>query len=216
MKEMADELEKGRNLKDILKEYFSNHKRIIFEGDGYSSSWEKEAEKRGLPNRKNAVDAIEVLKNKEITSKLIELGVYSEVEINSRYDILLESYTKTIQVEALTALKMAKNEIFPSCINYLNIVASTLNNVKELNDFLKKEVRELSALISLMQDKIENLENEVNKAKYIKDIKEKAVCFRDNVLTSMNELRKIVDSLETKVDSKIWPIPTYIDLLFGI
>ena len=67
-----------------------------------------------------------------------------------------------------------------------------------------------------MQDKIENLENEVNKAKYIKDIKEKAVCFRDNVLTSMNELRKIVDSLETKVDSKIWPIPTYIDLLFGI
>ena len=216
MKEMANELEKGIELKDILKDYFSNHKRIIFEGDGYSSSWEKEAEKRGLPNKKNAVDAIEVLKNKEITSKLIELGVYSEVEINSRYDILLESYTKTIQVEALTALKMAKNEIFPSCINYLNTVASTLNNVKEFNDFLKKEVRELSALISLMQDKIENLENEVNKAKYIKDIKEKAVYFRDNVLTSMNELRKIVDSLETKVDSKIWPIPTYIDLLFGI
>ena len=216
MKEMSQKLESGIPLKDILKEYFANHKRIIFEGDGYSLSWQEEAKRRGLPNRTNTVDSIEVLKNKDIINKLIDIGVYSKIELNSRYDILLENYIKTIQVEALTALRMTKNEIYPACINYLNTVATTCNNVKFHNEFLIEEVKELSGLIAIMHERINKLETEVEKAQSVLDLKEKALSYRDNVLTSMNSLRKVVDVLELKVDSKVWPLPTYIDLLFGI
>ena len=158
----------------------------------------------------------EYFKNKDIINKLIDIGVYSEIELNSRYDILLENYIKTIQVEALTALRMTKNEIYPACINYLNTVATTCNNVKFHNEFLIEEVKELSGLIAIMHERINKLETEVEKAQSILDLKEKALSFRDNVLTSMNSLRKVVDVLELKVDSKVWPLPTYIDLLFGI
>ena len=114
MRNMAKEIKKGKNIKDIIREYFINHKKIIFEGDGYSKEWEEEAKRRGLPNRKNAVEAIQSLKDKKLTKMLIDLGIYSKVEIESRYEILLEGYCKTIQVESLTALKMAKNEIYPA------------------------------------------------------------------------------------------------------
>ena len=216
MNEMSNELLKGRPLKDILKEYFISHKRIIFEGDGYSSRWEEEAKRRGLNNITNTVDATEVLKNEKIRNKLIEIGVFSEIELNSRYDILLDGYTKTLQVEALTSLKMVKNEIYPACIKYLNTVATTFNNVGKYNNFLEKEVIELSNLLSLVQERVSTLEKEVEQAKIIINNKEKAIYYRDNVLTSMTKLREVVDKLETMVDSSCWPIPTYIDLLFGI
>ena len=141
---------------------------------------------------------------------------FSEIELNSRYDILLDGYTKTLQVEALTSLKMVKNEIYPACIKYLNTVATTFNNVGKYNNFLEKEVIELSNLLSLVQERVSTLEKEVEQAKTIINNKEKAIYYRDNVLTSMTKLREVVDKLETIVDSSCWPIPTYIDLLFGI
>lgn len=220
MKNMIDEIKKGKSPKEVIKDFLTNHKRIIFEGDGYSSKWEKEAKNRGLSNKKNTVDAIKTLKDKKIIKMLIDLGIHSEVEVQSRYEILLENYCKTIQVEALTALKMVKNEIYPACIKYLNTIALSAKNVKDNNinnDFLVKEVNTFTKLLETMKNNIVTLELNIYKAKNIKNNSYKAASsWRDDVLTAMNELRKTVDIVETIVDISIWPIPTYIDLLFGI
>ena len=217
---MADEIEKGRKPLEIIKEFLSNHKRIIFGGDGYSAEWEKEAKERGLSNKKDTVDAIECLKDKKLTEMLVDLGIYSNVEINSRYEILLENYRKIIQVEALTALKMAKTQIYPATIAYLNVISNTAYSLKNNNienSYLIDDVTELSNLVSNMKNKIENLNQAILKAQNTKsNARDIAKVWRDDVLTAMNDLRKIVDLVETKVDSKYWPIPTYVDLLFGI
>lgn len=220
MKLMSEEISKGKKPLEVIKEYLKEHKRIIFEGDGYSSSWEIEAEKRGLSNKKNSIDAIEVLKDKSLTDMLIELDVFTQVEIDSRHEVLLETYCKTMQVEASTSLKMAKNEIYPAIITHLNNLTNTCINLKELeldNNYLVQEIKELSKLTNQMQTQMNNLENTIISIKKtsLSNI-EKAIKYRDEVVTSMDKLRVIVDTIETKVDKNIWPIPTYMDLLFSI
>ena len=220
MRKMADEILAGKTPISVIKEFLNGHKRIIFGGDGYSLAWEEEAFKRGLPNRKNTVEAIECLKNKDLTDMLVELGVYSQVELDSRYEILLEGYSKVIQVEALTALKMARNEIYPACCSYLNSIANTSLSLKNNgidNEFILEDVLEFSSLLASMKKKIMTLENMIFKAqKSYNDCLLTARVWRDKVVKAMDDLRKIVDMAETKVDKKCWPIPTYMDLLFGI
>ncbi len=221
MKEMADEIEKGREVIDVIKSFLQNHKRVIFEGNGYSQAWEKEVAHRKLSNIKNTVDAIACLKNPNLVNMLIDLGVYSKAEIESRYEVLLESYCKTVQVEAKTSLKMAKNEIYPACIKYLNVLTQTLVNLrvngKHASHFLDVEVKEISNLLNKMKNGMDNLESKIAKAQKAKDnVLNAAKVFRDEVLVAMDELRQIVDTLETKVDEEYWPMPNYIDLLYGI
>jgi len=220
MKEMADLIENGNEPLDVIKMFLTEHKRVIFEGDGYSNAWEQEVKRRGLSNRKNTVDAIGALKEEKLIEMLISLGIFTKVEIESRYEILLETYCKTIHVEALTALKMAKNEIFPACVEYLNKVSDTsisLKNNNINNNFILDEVNELSNLISLMKENIKCLENAIANANGVKNnTYQEAIVWRDEVLVAMKDLRKVVDILETKVDVKYWPMPTYVDLLFGI
>ena len=220
MKEMADLIEEGKKPIDVIKEFFENHKRIIFDGDGYSTEWEKEVQKRGLSNIKNTVDAIQCLKDDKLVDMLIDLGVYSKSEIESRYEVLLEAYCKTIQVEALTALKMAKNEIFPAVLKYLNSICETSSNLNSNginNVYLLKEIRDLSELIKSMKELSDKLEEKINKAKSVKDdFYEASKIWRDEVLLLMNKLRKVVDTLEIKVDRECWPMPNYVDLLYGI
>ena len=220
MKEMADLIESGKEPLEVIKHFLLNHNRVIFEGDGYSNEWELEVKKRGLSNLKNTVDAIQCLKNEKLVKALIDLGVFSKVEIESRYEVLLESYCKTIQVEALTAVKMAKTQIFPACINYVNKVSQAAINIKAVgavNSVLNNEVIELSALLDEMKTNIELLEKAIVQAKNIKDnVYEAAKVWRDEVIIAMNNLRKVADTFETKVDSKDWPMPTYIDLLYGV
>ena len=220
MREMADLIENGNKPLDVIKMFLTEHKRVIFEGDGYSNAWEQEVKRRGLSNRKNTVDAIGALKEEKLIEMLISLGIFTKVEIESRYEILLETYCKTIHVEALTALKMAKNEIFPACVEYLNKVSDTsisLKNNNINNNFILDEVNELSNLISLMKENIKCLENAIANANGVKNnTYQEAIVWRDEVLVAMKDLRKVVDILETKVDVKYWPMPTYVDLLFGI
>ncbi len=220
MKAMADEIESGKTPMEVIREFLAEHKRILFSGDGYSQAWKEEAERRGLPNRKNTVEAIQCLKDEKMTKGLIELGVYSDIELRSRYEILLESYSKTIQVEARTALKMAKNEIYPAALSYLKDISGTALQIGQLaldNDYLVDDVKELSGLLSAMKSGMNHLEKMITKAKDCKgDANETAIIWRDDVLTAMTDLRKTVDTIETKVDEKYWPIPTYVDLLFGI
>ena len=220
MKKMIEKLSSGLSLNDCIKEFFNNHKRVIFEGNGYSKEWEDEVSKRGLSNLKNTVDAIKVLKNKKLTTSLVELGVFTNLEVDSRYEILLDSYSKTIQVEASTALYMAKSQIFPACISYYDKIINTTKTALDLKlpcNFIMKDVSTLGQLLGDMKDAMDVLENNIKEAQSIKnDCLLAATTWKDKVVKAMNDLRVIVDTLETKVDEKTWPMPTYIDLLFGI
>lgn len=219
MKQMKTELDSGKNIKTVIKEYIKNHQRVIFEGDGYSKKWEEEVKRRGLSNKKNTVDAIECLKNQQLTKMLIEENVFSQDEINSRYEILLDSYINTIRVESKTALKMAENEIYPACLKYLNDISITSINLKENgfnNNFIKEDIAEIANLLTKTKQLINELKDAVKKAENTNNNRFETAClWRDNVLSLMNQLRTFVDELETKVDSKYWPMPTYIDLLFS-
>lgn len=220
MEQMAKAIEGGKTPIEVIKEFLSEHKRIIFNGDGYSAEWEEEAARRGLANNKNTVDAMKCLKDEKNIEMLDRLGVYSRVELASRYEILLDNYNKTIQVEALTALKMARNEIYPAALGYLKDITKTALKVKETgvdNEFIVEDVKELSGLLTKMKVEMNALEAEIDKVHACEgDVMDQAVLWRDGVFAAMNTLRVTVDTIETKVDAKYWPMPTYVDLLFGI
>lgn len=219
MQEMTKLINSGKEPLDVIRDFLKDHRRIIFNGDGYSKEWQEEAARRGLPNRKNTVEAIKVLKEKRYKDMLSSLGIYSEIELDSRYEILLEGYCKTIKVEALTALKMAKNEIYPASLRYLKDISQTANEVKQTGldcTYLLNDVKVLNELLNEMNSQMLELEIMINNATAIKDLLQKAEAYRDEVLTVMNQLRKIADEVELIVDSSYWPMPTYMDLLFGI
>ncbi len=220
MIEMADLIEGGMTPREVIKKFLSEHQRIIFNGDGYAPEWEVEAEKRGLHNNKNTVDAMDCLKEEKNIEMLDRLGVYSRVELASRYEILLDNYNKTIQVEALTASKMARNEIYPAAVKYLKDITKTALDVKETgvdNAFLVDDVKELSELCASMKTKMNTLDAQIEKAMSCDgEIHEVSVLWRDGVFAAMNDLRETADTIETKVDEAYWPMPNYVDLLFGI
>ncbi|HAN59190.1 MAG TPA: glutamine synthetase type III [Erysipelotrichaceae bacterium] len=218
--QISDAIDAGEKPMDIIKRFLSEHKRIIFNGDGYSKEWEEEAARRGLPNNKNTVDAADCLldeKNVELYSKH---GVYTKVELDSRYEIMLENYSNTLQVEGLTALKMAKNEIYPAVVKYIGKVAKDAKDLAELgvdNSFLKANLEELTTLAAKMNAQMATLEEKINTVRSADlDVRETAVFWRDEVLTAMADLRATADKLETLVDEKDWPMPNYVDLMFGI
>ena len=220
MNEMSDAIESGKTLMDVVKEFIKDHQRIIFNGDGYSHEWEEEAARRGLPNNKNTVDALTCLKEEKNIDMLSSLDVYTKVELASRYEILLDNYIKTIQVEALTALKMAKTQIYPAVVKYLGSLAENIKTTTKVGitaDFIKEDAKELSSLISTMKAQMDTLEANITACQTSdKEIGELAASWRDDVFNQMQVLRETVDTIETLVDSSYWPIPTYVDLLFGI
>ncbi len=220
MEEMSDLLEAGKSFDEVIKQFISDHKRIIFNGDGYSAQWEEEAARRGLANNKNTVDALKCLKEEKNLEMLDRLGVYSKVELASRYEILLENYIKTIQVEGLTALKMAKTQIYPAACEYLSKVSSEVVAAKNAGldvEFLADDANMLAKLVKQMNEQMNQLDTNINKAQKADcDIFEQAVIWRDDVFGTMQTLREVVDQIETCVDAKYWPMPTYVELLFGI
>ena len=220
MNEMSDLINSGKTPMEVIKMFFKDHLRIIFNGNGYSKEWEEEAAKRGLPNNKNTVDALACLKDPKNIKMLKDLGVYSEVELAARYEILLEGYSKTLRVEALTALRMAKTQIYPAAIGYLKEINKTLLELNQTGvqdvAYLKEDVNDLSKLVSQMKSLMIQLEENVKHADDITDVLDKAISYRDDVLTVMNDLRKVADTIELKMPEEKWPMPTYMDLLFGI
>ena len=219
MKEMADLIESGKKPLSVIRSFLKEHKRIIFNGDGYSTSWRDEALKRGLPSINNSVDAFLAYKNEKVVNLFKEVNVHNDVEINSRYEILLETYCKSIHVEALTALKMAKTEIYPATINYLNKLANASSALKANdidNSYLLDDVKEFSNIVNKIKSNIIILEENVNKAINTKDNQTQANIYKNDVIKAMNDLREVVDEAESKVDKKDWPMPTYVDLLYEI
>ena len=220
MTQMADAIEGGKSFEEVVKEFISKHKRIIFNGDGYSAEWEEEAKRRGLPNHKNTVDALKCLKDPKYIDMLDRQGVYTKVEIASRYEILLDNYIKTIQVEALTAVKMVKTQIYPAACDYLAKVSSEVVAAKEAGipaAFLTEDATKLATLLQEAKDKLKTLESNIAKAQASEEeIFEVATMWRDDVFGIMQSLRETIDTIEELVDDSYWPIPTYVDLLFGI
>ena len=219
MLEMAELIEKGNKPIDVIKKFLTEHKRIIFNGDGYSTEWEEEASKRGLFNIKNTVDAIQCLKEKKNIELLTKLGIFTDIEIESRYEISLESYCKKMLVEAATAVKMVNNQIYPAAVNYLNKIANTALHLKQIevdDECVINHAKALSKLICDMKCTLTTLQGNIDIAKLFKDFDSKANYINEFIVLGMKDLRKIVDVIETKVDSKDWPIPTYVDLLFSL
>ncbi len=204
-------------LDTLIKKTFSENMNIIFNGDGYSADWPVEAEKRGLLNLKSTPEAIPCYvlpKNIEVFEKH---GVYTETELHSRVEILLEEYCKVINIEALTMIDMAKKDILPAVSTYVKELAKTAKLAKECGaeaSFETELVKKLSSLSSDMYAKLGALE-EINLAAHdITDMQELSTYYHDKVFTAMQELRCVADQIETLVGEKYWPYPTYGALLF--
>ncbi len=222
--EFADRLETAENFEEevntIIKEVMNTHRRIIFNGDGYSNDWEIEAEKRGLLNLKSTVDALPLLKS-EINIKMFEKhGVFSRTEINSRVDIILENYTKIIHIEALTLIEMMNREVVPTISAFTDKLCTTLLNKNKIGGINSDVERELISRLAAAEKEIFVLTNELKMAvassEKTPDVMEKARLYHDNILRLMEDIRKYSDSAECVVPADIWPYPSYGELLFNI
>ncbi len=224
--EFATKLEGAKNFEnavlDLIKKTVNKYKdQIIFNGNNYSNEWVLEAEKRGLYNLKTTPDALAYYASKENIELFSKYGVLTEIEVNSRCEIMYESYSKVLNIEALTMLDMAKKSILPSCLKFAKELAEGIVAKKALgSDFstLAEEslLKSVSKLCDSLHKKIDILSKTVSKAKNITDAPKLANYYKDTVIPAMNDLRKVADELETIVGEDYWPFPTYEKLLFGV
>ncbi len=204
---------------EILKETVKSHGRIIFNGNNYSEEWVKEAEKRGLLNIKNTVDAHKCMVTEKAEDLFSKYGVLSKEELHSRFEIYIEQYAKQIAIEAKTAIKMVKRQYLPAVVKYINLLSDTILKAKQNNlsatsisDILNKVLTSFDSA----NTKVAELEKELNAAINISETIERAEHFRDKVFTKIADLRKDIDTLETLIPSDIWPTPTYSDMLYKL
>lgn len=224
LSEFADELEKADDFKEALKKLLvktiREHKRVIFNGNGYSDEWIEEAAKRGLPNLVSTVDALPHYIDDKYVSMFEKFKVYTRAEIASRMDILLENYSKVINIEALTMLDMAKKSILPVAIEYTKEMCDTVASMKAAGVDASLEVsmaNKLSALTVSLSNAIETLDSKRIASKdYEDDVLKTARYYRDEIFAAMQSLRAVADELEMCVPEKYWPFPTYTDLLFTV
>jgi len=211
--------DKKSAIHDVITDNFTAHQRVIFSGDGYSEGWRKEAARRGLPCLESMVDAIDTL-NDEKTARLFEkFSIFTKAELESRAEILYETYVKTINIEANTMIDIVSRQIIPAVSGYSGRLADTVNNMLQagvkpmvqmglLND-VNTQLTEVDEALVKLKFLLENVSE-------IGDIKEKAYYFKDNIIPAMAKLRKPVDNLETIVDKRTWPLPSYADLMFEV
>ena len=225
LRQFADELETATDfetaLHDLIKRVVSKHKRIIFNGNGYDDAWTKEAEQRGLLNLKTTPDALPHFIAKKNVELFTSHKVYTEKEMYSRYEILLESYCKLISIEARTMVDMAKQEILPAVSEYSKLLADTALSktavCKNLDCAYEKEtLAEISKLQAQAFVSVKALEKALADSKLIDNVTELSKHCKNNVLSAMRSLREAVDGLESIVSVDYWPFPTYGDLLFGV
>ena len=221
--EAADRLEKAENfdieVHDLIKEYLTEHQRIVFNGDGYAKAWVEEAERRGLPNITCTIDAAASLTTDKAVKLFEKFGIYSKTELESRKEITYETYSKTTNIEALTMIDMAKKLYIPAVIEYTKTLADTVKVVKEVGEEATVQaqvLKNVTAELGKASKALSELEAATAKASAIKNAKDQAYAFKDEVKVSMDELRKAVDTLETLVDKKVWPVPSYADLIFEV
>ena len=224
LKQFADELEGAedftKTLNEIIRRTIKEHKRIIFNGDGYADAWQEEAAKRGLLNYKTAVEAIPHFVDEKNVKLFTSHNVFTEKEMISRTDILLEIYSKTINIEALTLIDMVKKDILPAISAYTGELASTLAAKLAVCEDVdvsmeRAEIKELSgyqgrlyALVTELDAQLENVPGT--------GAENTAVYYRDTVVAQMQSMREVIDAAEQKVSGEYWPVPTYLDIIFRV
>lgn len=223
LKQFADELEKADDfdsaLHEMIKRTIKDHKRIIFNGNGYDDAWLAEAEKRGLANLKTTPDAMPKLLDKKNVDMLTAHKVFSEVEMKSRTEIMLENYVKTVNIEALTMLDMSRKMIMPSVDEYIADLSETAckkNHIGVSYLYEKKLIEKLSALLEKIDAATDELEVAVAEYKKIEDVMESSEFIRDEIIPKMEALRAPADEAESLTAEKYWKYPTYGKLLFGV
>ncbi|MDR0330189.1 MAG: glutamine synthetase III [Chitinispirillales bacterium] len=226
LREFADSLEKSKDFKrdmaELVKKTFREHKRIVFNGNNYAEDWAVEAKKRGLSNLRTTVDALPAFVSKKSIDLFTKHHVLTETEIHSRYEIMLESYSKTVSIEALTMIDLVKGSVVPASVDYQNDLAKLLSRKKAagggydsgLEEHLLKKIAGLS---SDLLKKLSALEDAVAKSKDAGgDVLAHATFVRDKVFGSMADLRQVADELESLIAKKHWPLPTYAEMLFSV
>jgi glutamine synthetase len=223
--EIADKMESVSKenfkdaLKDLLAEIVRDHKRVIFNGDGYSDEWVVEAEKRGLPNFRTTVDCVPHYLEEKNVNLFEKFGIFTKAEVEARVEILMESYAKTINIEALTMIDMAKKKYIPVCLSYSKELADAIAVKKSIGVCAAVETEIVEKVSKLTKDAYEataKLEEVTAVAAANTDMSKMAVAYKDTVLPVMDELRKAVDSLEVIVPSSLWPVPAYSDMIFNV
>ena len=225
LKGYADELEKADDFTSaaiaLIKRTIRDHRRVIFNGNGYTAEWEAEAAKRGLPNMKNTPAALPALIDPKNIALMEEFGVLTKVEMHSRYEVELEHYSKVINIEALTMLEMARKQLLPAINSYMSEVANTAASKLAVSESLSvrsetKTLSHLSADADAMSDAIDELQAAVDAAKALSDESAKAVAFHDDVLLKMDALRAAADDAETICGEDYWPLPSYSKMLYYV
>lgn len=226
LSEVAGQLEEATDVKAaaqaFCKQVANEHARVIFNGNGYTEEWVEEAVRRGLPNIRNTVDAIRVLLEEKTISLFEKHAVLSRAELESRYEILMEQYIKTINIEALTSLDIAKRQILPAAITFAGEIAGSVNTIKATGlpadiSAQAELLADVSALTASLKKKITVLEKATCEAAHMHgDSYRQAACYRDSVFAAMNDLRADADALEAIIDAKLWPLPTYAEMLFNL
>ena len=225
LKGYADELEGAEDFTAaaiaLVKRTIRDHRRVIFNGNGYTAEWEAEAAKRGLPNKKNTPAALPALIDPKNIALMEEFGVLTKVEMESRYEVELEHYSKVINIEALTMLEMARKQLLPAVNAYMSEVANTAASKLAVSESISvrsetKTLGRLSADADAMSDAIDTLQDAVDAAKALPSESEKAVAFHDNVLPAMDALRAAADDAETVCGEDYWPLPSYSKMLYYV
>ena len=225
LKGYADELESAEDFTSaviaLVKRTIRDHRRVIFNGNGYTAEWEEEAAKRGLPNKKNTPAALPALIEPKNIALMEEFGVLTKVEMYSRYEVELEHYSKIINIEALTMLEMARKQLLPAVNAYMSEVANTAASKLAVSESISvrsetKTLGRLSADADAMSDAIDTLQDAVDAAKALPSESEKAVAFHDNVLPAMDALRAAADDAETICGEDYWPLPSYSKMLYYV
>jgi len=224
LSQFADSLEKSKNFKGdlaaLIKKTISDHKRIVFNGNNYAEEWVVEAQKRGLSNLKTTVDALPQFVSKKSIELFTKHHVFTEVELHSRYEILMEGYCKTIHIEALAMVDMVKGDIIPATLKYQNDLLELLQRKKALgyydSSLEENLITNISKLSASLLTKLTNLENVILQTKEERDIEAQARFYREKVFAAMVELRIDVDGLETLVSKKHWPYPNYGQILYSV
>ena len=225
LKGYADELEGAEDFTSaaiaLVKRTIRDHRRVIFNGNGYTAEWEAEAAKRGLPNKKNTPAALPALIDPKNIALMEEFGVLTKVEMESRYEVELEHYAKIINIEALTMLEMARKQLLPAVNAYMSEVANTAASKLAVSESISvrsetKTLGRLSADADAMSDAIDTLQDAVDAAKALPSESEKAVAFHDNVLPAMDTLRAAADDAETLCGEDYWPLPSYSKMLYYV
>ena len=225
LKGYADELEGAEDFTSaaiaLVKRTIRDHRRVIFNGNGYTAEWEEEAARRGLPNKKNTPAALPALVDPKNIQLMEDFGVLTKVEMESRYEVEMEHYAKIINIEALTMLEMARKQLLPAVNSYMSEVANTAATKLAVSEALSvrsetKTLTRLSADADAMSDAIDVLQDVVDAAEALTSESEKAVAFHDNVIPAMDALRAAADDAETICGEDYWPLPSYSKMLYYV